>query len=466
MSVASLVRSAVGGISGNSRWSDAVPQDLATQNLAIQEIEFETGTQTDAESDVEEAMAPQVVLSDKNSEESGNGDHKDDAAEPRGEDGAETTISSSTAHGTSRADGNPEVAWFSVGSEKHMFGACKPCAFFHTLEGCNNGTECEFCHRCPPREKQRRKRVRRRLLREHEEHVQSSARAVMSRNTYTDRRFQSRHSRQGSAGSNFSAMTWESCSTWESASTHDPADYMASLGSAEYAASMCSGMEGTPSRQSSGQTSESCLGSAPEGGYWQPMAPMVQMMPMYELGPTGVQVMDVQPGVATENQASGLGYEYHPELQEAKADTVGSDSEPGSPTPFAESPWASDSPCAAAFPHPVDSVLVEPSETAQTSMASASASMAYTAHGAYGVPSGYTFVPIPHYMPVQQLPTVIHHAPQPSSIYIPMATPSYQKMWRAPVYHQHVRTQGKGGNINKVRSTHGGQVNYESTDAT
>mmetsp|Transcript_91920 Transcript_91920/g.259665 ORF Transcript_91920/g.259665 Transcript_91920/m.259665 type:complete len:309 (-) Transcript_91920:74-1000(-) len=50
----------------------------------------------------------------------------------------------------------------SIGSRHHDAGRCKPCVFFHT-KGCQNGTQCPFCHRCPPFEKQRRKRVCRQL---------------------------------------------------------------------------------------------------------------------------------------------------------------------------------------------------------------------------------------------------------------------------------------------------------------
>jgi len=58
-----------------------------------------------------------------------------------------------------------EVNLFSVGGEAHLSGRCKPCAFFHK-QGCQNGASCIFCHQCPPHEKQRRKRLRRRMLRE------------------------------------------------------------------------------------------------------------------------------------------------------------------------------------------------------------------------------------------------------------------------------------------------------------
>jgi hypothetical protein len=35
----------------------------------------------------------------------------------------------------------------SVGSAKHEYGTCKPCAFLHT-KGCASGFDCEFCHMC------------------------------------------------------------------------------------------------------------------------------------------------------------------------------------------------------------------------------------------------------------------------------------------------------------------------------
>lgn len=52
-----------------------------------------------------------------------------------------------------------------VGSAKHSLGQCKPCAFAWSAEGCKDGPECNFCHMCPPGEKQRRKRVLRQIQR-------------------------------------------------------------------------------------------------------------------------------------------------------------------------------------------------------------------------------------------------------------------------------------------------------------
>lgn len=45
----------------------------------------------------------------------------------------------------------------SVGSANHGSGECKPCAFLHT-KGCQNGSQCQFCHLCAPGEKKRRRK--------------------------------------------------------------------------------------------------------------------------------------------------------------------------------------------------------------------------------------------------------------------------------------------------------------------
>jgi len=52
-----------------------------------------------------------------------------------------------------------------VGSEGHHMGNCKPCAFFYT-KGCGNGTQCSFCHLCPPEEKRRRQKDKQEAFRE------------------------------------------------------------------------------------------------------------------------------------------------------------------------------------------------------------------------------------------------------------------------------------------------------------
>jgi hypothetical protein len=67
--------------------------------------------------------------------------------------------------GRKLTDEDKKAPWYSVGSAAHLDRQCKPCAFFHA-QGCQSGADCQFCHLCPPREVQRRKRLRRRLARE------------------------------------------------------------------------------------------------------------------------------------------------------------------------------------------------------------------------------------------------------------------------------------------------------------
>lgn len=52
-----------------------------------------------------------------------------------------------------------------VGSLGHYSGTCKPCAFFYT-KGCEGGTQCSFCHLCPPDEKRRRQKEKQAAFRD------------------------------------------------------------------------------------------------------------------------------------------------------------------------------------------------------------------------------------------------------------------------------------------------------------
>jgi len=49
----------------------------------------------------------------------------------------------------------------SLGSALHHQGACKPCAFFWKVVGCQSGSDCEFCHLCDADERKRRNKVKR-----------------------------------------------------------------------------------------------------------------------------------------------------------------------------------------------------------------------------------------------------------------------------------------------------------------
>lgn len=49
----------------------------------------------------------------------------------------------------------------SVGSINHGSGICRPCAFIHRTEGCQNGYDCSFCHACPVDAIKERKKAKR-----------------------------------------------------------------------------------------------------------------------------------------------------------------------------------------------------------------------------------------------------------------------------------------------------------------
>lgn len=66
-----------------------------------------------------------------------------------------TTAPGPSPNNSSSVRLNLELLTF--GSEGHDSGTCKPCAFFHS-KGCDNGSECAFCHVCGPTEKKRRQR--------------------------------------------------------------------------------------------------------------------------------------------------------------------------------------------------------------------------------------------------------------------------------------------------------------------
>jgi hypothetical protein len=394
MSVASLVRSAVSGVSQTAApgstsplWADANEEDIQdicfeTGELQLQEeIHFENIAQIDAESDVEEAVA-QVVVSDR-------------ASKPtRANLSASKSEKSPALVGERKVD--DKAAWFSIGSEKHMSGSCKPCAFFHLAEGCENGTQCEFCHRCPPREKQRRKRLRRRLLREHGLQEQNRERRAFG------------HSRQNSTASTGTA------STWDTGSTVDSADFVASIGVA--------------SRQSSGSL-EGCGSANPPLvplGFVQAMVPVYGMHQSRGWQPGDTAHVDPAQGVGNP-QAVGLGYEYLPSLhgaqiQQAHVEVVGSEAACAPPYAHAvamESMGECEPVLAAALPqHHVNEM--------------------YGCYNSYQAP---IMVPMTYHM---QMPTAVRANPrlvqqQPSFCATPIQSPPLASLptsvWRAPVCH-------------------------------
>eukprot|EP00971_Amphidinium_carterae_P128467 2544780-Amphidinium_carterae.1 len=63
-----------------------------------------------------------------------------DAADAEEDDGLEPLAETTTIR---------QPSW-SIGSEKHGTGSCKPCAWYYkSAQGCQNGEECMHCHLCP-----------------------------------------------------------------------------------------------------------------------------------------------------------------------------------------------------------------------------------------------------------------------------------------------------------------------------
>jgi hypothetical protein len=53
----------------------------------------------------------------------------------------------------------------SIGSIGHGSGLCAPCGFVHHKGGCQAGTECRFCHLCPPGIIEHQRKMKRRAAR-------------------------------------------------------------------------------------------------------------------------------------------------------------------------------------------------------------------------------------------------------------------------------------------------------------
>jgi hypothetical protein len=96
----------------------------------------------------------------------------------------------------------------SAGSSHHRTGRCKPCAFYHT-KGCQNAKACEFCHLCPPGEKQRRKRLQERMC---EKLGQFQRQTPFEQ--VDQRCFKSGHQRQASGASMGESSSQSTCSGW------------------------------------------------------------------------------------------------------------------------------------------------------------------------------------------------------------------------------------------------------------
>lgn len=86
---------------------------------------------------------------------------------------ANSSKGTSSSETSSRADNDAQLEFpsrelLNVGSRGHHLRKCKPCAFLYSVEGCNNGANCEFCHLCDSGEVKRRRQERKQRQRNHE----------------------------------------------------------------------------------------------------------------------------------------------------------------------------------------------------------------------------------------------------------------------------------------------------------
>ena len=55
----------------------------------------------------------------------------------------------------------PEDARWSTGGQGHRDGACRPCGYFYSSQGCRDSSHCRFCHFCPRFKRKYRRKARR-----------------------------------------------------------------------------------------------------------------------------------------------------------------------------------------------------------------------------------------------------------------------------------------------------------------
>lgn len=58
------------------------------------------------------------------------------------------------------------IGQWSVGSQMHAAGQCKPCGFFLRSMGCKDGAQCLHCHLCTAADKKQRRKARKEVLKE------------------------------------------------------------------------------------------------------------------------------------------------------------------------------------------------------------------------------------------------------------------------------------------------------------
>jgi len=104
---------------------------------------------------------------------------EDMSATPRSAMGS--TRSTQSASDSGDGTNSYQNAGYSIGSAKHDEDGCKPCLFVHTHVGCQNGSNCEFCHFIHKRKnkarpcKGKRERYRKLLLRMEEDALEGGS---------------------------------------------------------------------------------------------------------------------------------------------------------------------------------------------------------------------------------------------------------------------------------------------------
>lgn len=177
---------------------------------------------------------------------------------PKVESPAESTHCSEACAGSV---GDPNgISRYSIGGRLHQAGICKPCAFYYE-PGCNSGAQCQFCHECPPREAQRRKRLRRQALRTQQQSYPTR------RDSYSN----FSHSRKGSRAS-WGGIASSSGSGSSSSGTESPVT------------SPVAGALGTASRMMTqfvefaigAPEPQQCVFKTSDGSIWEPSLPHEQ----------------------------------------------------------------------------------------------------------------------------------------------------------------------------------------------
>jgi len=137
LNLASLALPPVAPAEANTQWT-AMDEFMKVDSSSNQKESFASDASTASPADEDQSLTTPP---------SGLSDDEDDA----GKDTSATLKISLTS----------TLGLWSIGSADHESGTCKPCAFLWKdlkKPGCQNGSDCVFCHLCPPGEVKKRKK--------------------------------------------------------------------------------------------------------------------------------------------------------------------------------------------------------------------------------------------------------------------------------------------------------------------